>query len=62
MGDHIANALLPLLKRDEQLAQARAQARRPRSKPDDSVDFEEEGGSHRNISQGYIVVRKKDLD
>lgn len=47
MGSLVANALIPLLKEEEAAA----------------VTFEEESGSGRaNISQGYIIVRKKDLD
>lgn len=47
MGGLVANALIPLIKEEEVAA----------------VAFEEESGSGRaNISQGYIIVRKKDLD
>lgn len=63
MGDHIADALLPLIEAGE------AHGTRPQhvAAPTSSVaaagddDFTEEGGSDGDISQGYIVVRKKDL-
>lgn len=47
MGSLVAKALIPLLKEEEAAAAA----------------YEEESGSGRaNISQGYVIVRKKDLD
>lgn len=63
MGGHIADALVVLLKEEEASAKAQATSARRRSvEADNSLTFDEEGGNTRHISQGYIVVRKKDLD
>lgn len=63
MGGHIADALIPLLKAEgEGSAQAKRASGSSFREPDNGLVFEEEAGSARHISQGYIVVRKKDLD
>lgn len=61
MGTEIAGALLPLIRKQEQLDLANGNLKRPSKNGDKSV-FDEEAGDPRKISQGYVVVRKRDLD
>ena len=68
MGDHIADKLIPII-REEQLQQRQPEQPAPKaqSKPkkvralEDYTVLEEEGGSHSNLNEGYVVIRKKDL-
>lgn len=65
MGEHIANALLRFLSRDdERPAKEPGQpANKSKSRTtNDSLTFDEESGNPKNINQGYIVVRKSDLE
>ncbi|RDA83033.1 hypothetical protein CP532_6886 [Ophiocordyceps camponoti-leonardi (nom. inval.)] len=55
MGGHVADGLLRILKPSEP-----SRARRLTS--DDNRVFVEEDGSPDEISRGYVVVRRKDLD
>ncbi|CAF3550602.1 hypothetical protein SNK04_001142 [Fusarium graminearum] len=60
MGNHIADALIDILWHEGTFEQP--------SEPSDEVDveeefvYDEEDGNPHNINEGYIVVRKKDLD
>ena len=66
MGERVADAVA----RIERLAEARStdilggarDARRRRAAEERNIAFEEERGDHRLLSQGYIVVRRTDLD
>lgn len=62
MGSHIADALIPLLKRDQQLVKAKSQLTQKEAKEEEERIYEEEDGSSKSIRSGYVVVRKKDLD
>lgn len=65
MGDRIADGFLPLLQNQQgRPAKAKTQrAARHRASPSDQQTFEEESeGNARDISQGYVVVRRKDLE
>ncbi|KAH7171062.1 SGNH hydrolase-type esterase domain-containing protein [Dactylonectria macrodidyma] len=63
MGGHIADALLRLIGHDGQQEPATSASRRRSSKQTkESSSLAEETGNPRNISEGYVVVRKKDLD
>ncbi|KAI9171512.1 Esterase, SGNH hydrolase-type [Paramyrothecium foliicola] len=67
MGGFIGDELVELLSVEEQQAsqQVSSTASRGRAPPGETEDgwvFEEEEGNPRQINQGYIVVRKKDLD
>lgn len=65
MGDHIADALIPILKRELRLSQTRSfpppPVRPPQTTKDDRP-LEEEIGDPRDIRSGYVVVRRRDLD
>jgi hypothetical protein len=60
MGNHIADAMIYILWNEGTFEQP--------SGPSDVIEveeefvFDEEDGNPRNINEGYIVVRKKDLD
>lgn len=62
MGNHIADALIDILWSEGTFEEP------PNSKPsevlvlEDELQFDEEDGNPRNINEGYVVVRKKDLD
>lgn len=62
MGNHIADALIPLLQQDQESLKAKPQARQKENHKEDEPIFEEENDSSKDISSGYVVVRKKDLD
>ncbi|CAJ0546026.1 Ff.00g094990.m01.CDS01 [Fusarium sp. VM40] len=61
MGNHIADALIDILWSEGAFEQ-------PTAKSPDLIDgddgffFDEEDGNPRKINEGYVVVRKKDLD
>ena len=59
MGDKIADGLLPLLQNPGNAAKSK---RKSKTKSSDQMAYEEEQGTSKDISQGYVVVRKKDLD
>ncbi|KAF4984827.1 hypothetical protein FZEAL_55 [Fusarium zealandicum] len=59
MGNHIANALIDILRREGTLEPASSAP--PEDLLDDDFSFDEEDGNPRNIHEGYVVVRKKDL-
>lgn len=61
MGDHIADALLPLVKADIDAEKA-SQKKSSRRSEEETVVFDEEGGNIKDISQGYVIIRKKDLE
>ncbi|UPK99088.1 hypothetical protein LCI18_010023 [Fusarium solani-melongenae] len=56
MGNHIAGALIDILRREGILGSP------SQLESEDDFVFEEEEGNPRKISEGYVVVRKKDLD
>ncbi|KAF4988819.1 hypothetical protein FDECE_14911 [Fusarium decemcellulare] len=61
MGAHIANHLIDILQREGTLEAGSSTARI--TSPDlEELVLEEEEGNPRNINEGYVVVRKKDLD
>lgn len=62
MGNHIADALIPLLQQDQKLFKAKPQVRQKQDQKEDERVYEEEDDSSKDISAGYVVVRKKDLD
>ena len=62
MGEHVANGLIRILKREKQLEPPKTPRKPPASQPGEGLSFDEEAGNPRNISEGYIVVRKQDLD
>ncbi|KAF7546634.1 hypothetical protein G7Z17_g8299 [Cylindrodendrum hubeiense] len=63
MGDHIANALIRIIREEGEPGPASATTRRRLSKQARyEAALAEETGNPRNISEGYVVVRKKDLD
>ncbi|KAL6403245.1 hypothetical protein AUP68_12584 [Ilyonectria robusta] len=63
MGGHIANALISIIKQGGEPGPATSTARRRSSRPSrEESSLLEETGNPRNISEGYVVVRKKDLD
>lgn len=64
MGDHIADALIPLIKQDRRISLKKTIITPPippRISGDDRP-LEEEIGDPRDIHSGYVVVRKRDLD
>jgi hypothetical protein len=63
MGAHVAEALIPLINSEPDMPatpppSTGAIAHETR----ETVLFEEESGDPRRINEGYVVVRKKDLD
>jgi len=70
MGEHIGSAILPTLKKEIETykKQEKTGARLPpggkrrREFKDDENQFKEEEGDPTLIDQGYVVVRRKDLD
>lgn len=69
MGEHIAKALIGILKAEDNAAAGpettTLSAVRPRKRKmfrDDDKDFEEEKGAADELRRGYVVVRRKDLD
>lgn len=67
MGNHVADALLECLAEEdeEEEQQSRIAAPKPPRPPTKTREeqmYEEEDGNPKHISQGYIVVRKEDLD
>lgn len=62
MGEHIADGLIRILKREKQLDPPKPSRKPLPSQPREGLSFDEEAGNPKNISEGYIVVRKHDLD
>ena len=62
MGEHIAEGLIRILEREKELQPSTAPRRPRQPASEESISFDEESGNPRNISEGYIVVRKRDLD
>lgn len=65
MGEHIAEGLIRILKLESAPGPSAStrSTRTPVTKPpEEGVSFDEESGNPRNISEGYVVVRKRDLD
>ena len=64
MGEMIGNALVRILRlaeaQGDEISSVVSDAKQ--RKAIEELIFEEEMGDHRLLSQGYIVVRKKDLD
>jgi hypothetical protein len=61
MGGHIAKALIRLMKSEEGTPLVR-RSHGVAGKNWDDGNFDEENGNPKELSQGYVVVRKKDLD
>jgi hypothetical protein len=61
IGNKVGMALVSLLAQESGNEPARPQKRRRMFK-DDSKTFEEEAGDPSAIDQGYVVVRRADLD
>lgn len=61
MGDSIADGLIPLLV-PESAGPPKPVGKAQDGFGDDGVVLQEEEGNPRKINQGYIIVRKKDLD
>jgi len=63
MGSFIADELIRLIREESTpIANTTISNSRRRRKEWHDGDFDEERGSPGVLSQGYIVVRKKDLD
>jgi hypothetical protein len=60
IGQKVGIALVSLLVKER--TSQETPARRRRVYRDDDLIFDEEGGNPFVIDQGYIVVRRKDLD
>lgn len=62
MGGHIAGGFLQALSSENQTQAPEVPSRRKRAvKTTDNMVFEEETGNPGRLSEGYVVVRKKDL-
>ncbi|KAM0251240.1 hypothetical protein ACHAP5_001837 [Fusarium lateritium] len=61
MGNHIADALIDILWSEGAFEQPTAKSP-DLMDGDDGFFFDEEDGNPRKINEGYVVVRKKDLD
>lgn len=65
MGGHIADHLIPLITADPPVEEKPAEPtarRQRRQRSNDEVVWEEEEGSPKKINQGYVIVRRRDLD
>jgi hypothetical protein len=60
IGTKVGMALVSLLVKDK--LKHESPAKRRRNFRDDDGMFEEEGGNPNSLDQGYIVVRRKDLE
>jgi hypothetical protein len=60
MGDHIAGEMIRLIREERNPAPPRRSKRFQSQK--DEIVLDEESGDPTDISQGYVVVRKRDLD
>lgn len=60
VGRRVGTALVSLLVRER--TSADTPARRRRVFRDDDRPYDEEGGDPAAIDQGYVIVRRKDLD
>ncbi|CEJ85780.1 hypothetical protein VHEMI03912 [[Torrubiella] hemipterigena] len=65
MGGHIADHLIPLIAANPPVEETpvKPTARRQRrTRSNDEVVWEEEEGNPKQINQGYVIVRRRDLD
>ncbi|KAF5536156.1 esterase [Fusarium napiforme] len=62
MGNHIADALIDILWSEGTFEEPINSRASEVLALEDEVQFDEEDGNPRNINEGYVVVRKKDLD
>jgi len=62
MGNHIADALISLLQRNQDTLKARSLSKQEELPEEELQIFEEEDGTSKDIRSGYVVVRKRDLD
>ncbi|KAF4336303.1 esterase [Fusarium beomiforme] len=62
MGNHIADALIDILWSEGTFEQPSNSKTSEVLALEDELRFEEEDGNPHNINEGYVVVRKKDLD
>ncbi|KAF9769501.1 hypothetical protein IL306_013108 [Fusarium sp. DS 682] len=62
MGNHIADALIDILWSERTFDQPSNSKTSEVLALEDELQFDEEDGNPRNINEGYVVVRKKDLD
>ncbi|KAF5616685.1 esterase [Fusarium sp. NRRL 52700] len=62
MGNHIADALIDILWSEGTFEEPTNSKTSEVLALEDEVQFDEEDGNPRNINEGYVVVRKKDLD
>ncbi|KAL0938805.1 gdsl-like lipase [Colletotrichum truncatum] len=61
MGGHVAEALGNFIELERNPSSRRSK-RAKRYKEEDIVSFDEESGDPRSLSEGYVVVRMRDLD
>jgi hypothetical protein len=61
MGGHIADELIRIIHHERDPLASR-KARRLAARPGDEVPLDEEVGDPTDIRQGYVVVRKRDLE
>ena len=61
IGGQIADALLPAMAAQEDADKAAATAKKRPARTRDDMVFDEEVGNPGRLSEGYVVVRKKDL-
>jgi len=61
VGREVGMGLVKVLEK-ERAANSPPPAKRRRVFKDDEKKFEEEGGDPESLDQGYVVVRRKDLD
>jgi hypothetical protein len=62
IGNKVGTQLVSLLAAERAAADARSLKRRRRMFKDDEERFEEETGDPSAINQGYVVVRRTDLE
>lgn len=65
MGGHIADHLIPLIAANPPVEETPVEPtarRQRRTRSNDEVVWEEEEGNPKQINQGYVIVRRRDLD
>lgn len=60
MGSHIAEALGNFIELERDPNSRRS--RRTKRYKEEDISFDEESGDPRSLSEGYVVVRMRDLD
>lgn len=60
MGGHIAEALGNFIELERDPNSRRS--RRTKRYKEEDISFDEESGDPRSLSEGYVVVRMRDLD